>query len=287
MNIEPSPFSLTGFVKLVRLPNLLIIVLTQYAVAFFLISDTKSFEVLQDPFFHILALSTVIIASAGYMINDYYDVKIDLINKPERVIIGQDLKRRPIMILHVVLNAGGVTLGFLVSWKIGVLNFLSAGCLWFYSNQMKRWPFVGNLSVALLTSLSLFVVGIYFDTYTKLLMVYCFFALIMTLVREIIKDIEDQRGDQDFGCYTLPIALGMRKTKGIIFLMLAVLLLGVVAFLIKINNGRLLVYFSCLSIPFLYFLYKLAISDAKKHFSQLSLHAKLMMLSGILSMVFV
>ena len=137
---------------LIRLPNLIIIVLTQFFTAIFLIGTEQPFyHYLTDIRLYLLAFSTVLIASAGYIINDYYDIKIDYLNKPRRVVVGKRLSRRIAMVLHWGLSALGVLVGAFLSLRLGLINLVAVFILWFYSNYLKRMPFVGNVSVALLT----------------------------------------------------------------------------------------------------------------------------------------
>src|SRR5688572_18002076 len=135
---------LGSLLKLTRFGNLLIIGFAQYCTAVFLIDHTT----LKDFRFFILSVSTLLIAAAGYIINDYYDVKIDYINKPERVIIGRKITRRYAILFHVVLSMLGIMLGVHLSWRIGAINIISVFLLWLYSNNLKRLPFIGNLTVA-------------------------------------------------------------------------------------------------------------------------------------------
>src|SRR5690606_34862812 len=99
----------------------------------------------------LLVLSTLLIAAAGYIINDYYDVKIDYINKPKRVVVGRILKRRGVMVAHTILNFMGILIGFYLSIWVGIISVGSAFMLWWYSNQLKRLPFIGNFFIAVLT----------------------------------------------------------------------------------------------------------------------------------------
>lgn len=272
--------------KLSRFNNLIIIFITQYAGAIFLLnSDQTLFFVLGDFRFFMLVLGTVIIAAAGYYINDYYDIKIDLINKPERVIVGHTIKRRPVMIAHTTLNAIGIILGTLVSVWIGFIHLVCAFLLWWYSNQLKRWPFVGNFVVALLTGTTLLVLLAYYRSTNLLVITYSFFAFGITLIREIIKDIEDVEGDASYGGQTLPVMLGVRQTKMILFAIIALFFFSLIVFLLKVQNRYLLYYFGMLSVPFFYFLFKLLRADTKKHFAYLSSYCKWLIIAGILSMV--
>ena len=117
-------FSLSGFIKLTRFGNLLIIALAQYFTVLFLIADLSRWEnYIYSEKLLLISLSSILIAAAGYIINDYYDVKIDYINKPERIVVGKVIKRRVVMAAHIILNFTGIGLGFLISPLIAVINF--------------------------------------------------------------------------------------------------------------------------------------------------------------------
>jgi len=262
------------------------IAITQYLAAIFLIGPSSSFKAyLNDINLLLICLGTVLIAAAGYIINDYYDVKIDYINKPERVIVGNLLKRRVAMFIHLGLTLAGLVLGVLVSLKIALINLISATWLWAYSNQLKRMPFVGNFSVAMLSALAIAVVGIHYQTQDLLIYVYALFAFVISLIREIVKDLEDLKGDETFGCKTIPVIWGIRPTKSLIFLLLFLFALLLIDMLQKINNYHIYLYFAAMLVPALFFIYRLWVADTKKHFHQLSTYLKLFMASGILSMI--
>lgn len=272
--------------RLSRFNNLIIIFITQYAGAICLLNaDQSLWYVIGDLWFFSMVLSTVIIAAAGYYINDYYDIKIDLINKPDRVIVGNTIKRRPVMIAHTTLNAIGILMGALVSLWIGAVNLVCAFLLWLYSNQLKRMPLIGNFVVAALTGSTLLVLLVYYQTFDLLTMVYAIFAFGITLIREIIKDIEDMEGDANYDGRTLPVIWGMRRTKWFLFFILVPFVSCLVVFLLKVQNQYLLYYFGFLTLPFFHFLYLLAQADTKKHFAFLSSYCKWLIIAGILSMV--
>ena len=273
---------LQALVRLTRLWNLLIIGLAQYCAAGFLIS----YDSLFDPRLFLLVLSTVSIAAGGYSINDYYDVKIDLVNKPERVIVGNTLSRRTVLLLHTLLSVTGIVLGFALGWKIGLINFLSAFFLWLYSNALKRLPFIGNVLVALLTGTSIFVVNVLFEPMLAIVWVYALFALFITLIREIIKDIEDLKGDDTFGCRTLPIVWGIRPTKVFIYLLLLVFSGVVVAIHTRVTPLPVLFFIGFLFLPMGILVIWLTRADTRKDFYRLSQFCKIIMLAGIFSMAF-
>lgn len=267
--------------QVTRLWNLLIIVLAQYFTAFFLFD----INVFTNKRLFLLSLSCVFIAAAGYIINDYYDIKIDLINKPNRVVVGRILKRRVAIFWHSALNITGIGIGFLLSWQIGVINFLCAVLLWLYSNQLKRIAFVGNFSVALLAAISIFSLNLLFQENNLLVVAYAMFAFGFTLIREIIKDMEDMKGDSTFGCKTLPVVLGMRGTKYIIYLLSALFVssLSVLAYLF-VGDG-LTKFCLTLVVPLGILIFFLHRADTVHHFNQLSNYCKIVMLLGIFSMM--
>lgn len=279
--------SFWSLLKISRPLNLVIVAFAQLMTAYFLVETTrKGLPVLQDINLYLIILSTVILTAAGYMINDYYDVKIDYINKPDEVIIGKGMKRRVAIFLHSILNISGVGIGLIVSPRIAVINFIASFLLWLYSNSLKRLPFIGNFTVALLTGTAIWMIGYYYQKSELLVLTYAIFAFFINLIREIIKDIEDRQGDRKHGCRTLPIVFGFRNTKRIIFLIAISFVCAILVVTFKINNAQLYFYFSGLSILFFIFMYKIYMADRKAHFSQLSILSKMLMITGILSMAF-
>ncbi len=240
-----------AFLALTRPLNLLIIVLTMVTMRYGLLRGMlwpEGHELQQGlPEFIALVLSTVLIAAAGNVINDYFDTRIDRINKPDDVIVGRTVKRRIAMAGHLVLSVAGLLIGAWVAWRAGAMRLavipaFAIGALWSYSTTFKRRLFIGNGLVATLTALVPLTVGLYevpllesrygtsliatgvpsevAESYFKLLwagiLLYTVFAFATTLVRELQKDLADVRGDQADGCRTVPIVLGQRWAKGIV-----------------------------------------------------------------------
>ena len=274
---------IVSFARLTRVWNLLIIAFAQYCTAAFLID----WRTVLDWRLFILSSSTVAIAAAGYIINDYYDVKIDLVNKPERVVVGKSITRRYAILFHSLLSFLGVALGLILSWKIALVNFASANVLWLYSNNLKRQAFIGNLVVALLTGISIWLVDSLYKTGNLLILTYSGFAFFITLIREIIKDMQDLKGDNTFGCQTLPIVWGMRKTKNLIYVILAIFGVCVILLNQYFRNLPAHYFLLFLFVPALWFLFRLIRADTKKDYAWLSNFCKLILLLGIISMAFI
>ncbi len=280
-------FSFRGFLMLTRFPNLLIIALTQYMSAIFLAGyPHRWMDKLFNPELFLLSASTLMIAAAGYIINDYYDIKIDYVNKPDKVVVGKLVKRRIVLASHIVLNVLGIGIGFYLNLKVGALNFLAGFLLWVYSNRLKRMPLIGNITIAFLTAMAIAIIAVYYQQNVSLLMAYAVFAFSINLVREIIKDMEDIRGDMRFGSKTLPIIWGLRRTK--YFLFALIFLFVVILFFLsnQLGNHTLKLFFLILVIPIVYLIYLLYRADTQKRFHRLSTFCKILMLAGILSMTF-
>jgi 4-hydroxybenzoate polyprenyltransferase len=278
---------LKEFLYLIRFPNLLLIILSQALVQASLLSPGLDWARIAEPGFLMLTLATVCVAAAGYIINDYYDVKIDAINKPERVVVGKAIRRRPAMFTHMVLSFAGVALGFWLSIAVGLINLGAVLLLWGYSARFKKMPLVGNVVIALLGASMLLVVAVYAGKLNKITISYAVFAFLISLIREIIKDMEDVRGDASFDCRTLPIVLGIRRAKYVLYPIIAIFqaFLLVVIFHPVTNLGFDVYMLLFVLIPCIWMIVKLVRADKKRDFTFLSNLGKLIMLTGILSML--
>ncbi|CAH0994272.1 1,4-dihydroxy-2-naphthoate octaprenyltransferase [Emticicia aquatica] len=280
--------TLKAFFRLIRSRNILIVVLNQYMVRIFLIGPKENWlDYLLDYKQFMIVLATISIAAAGYIINDYFDVKIDLINKPQEVIIGKYFKRRKAMFIHQIFNFMGLAIGFLLSLKVFLVNFLAIAALWFYSERFKRKAFIGNFLVAFLTAFSLSILSIYYQKNILLVNIYALFAFFISLIREIIKDMEDIRGDARYGCRTLPIIWGIRRTKILLYSFIVSFVIILISMAYSLQNQYLIILFSLGILPFSWLINKLYWADKRKDFSFLSRVCKIIMLFGIGSMIFV
>jgi 4-hydroxybenzoate polyprenyltransferase len=275
-----------GLLRLIRLPNLLIIALCQALVYWFLIPDTVKHS--ERPGSVLLVITaTLLVAAAGYVINDYYDLKIDRVNKPERITVGRVVTRRKAMLGHLGLSAAGLLAALFCGWPTAFITALSAGLLWLYSAQLKKRPLIGNLAVALLAAAAVLVVGVYFREVNQWVLGFAGFSFLISLIREIIKDLEDREGDASFRCRTLPIVAGVVITKWVVGVLLLSYVLGLAWALPHLPDLLRWYTIVLLLLPALYFAWRLYYADRKAHFRHLSLISKLLMLAGIIAMTLV
>jgi 4-hydroxybenzoate polyprenyltransferase len=277
---------INGSVRLVRMTNLIIIVITQYFTRILLIGPRHEWKsIVMDPTMFLLSVSTVCIAAAGYIINDYFDIKIDIVNKPERVVVGRYLKRRWAMGAHQVLNILGALIGLYVSPWIFLINILCITLLWFYSERYKRLPFIGNFIVASLTGMTLLMLTILFPANRDLVFIYAIFSFFISMIREIVKDMEDMKGDAAHGCRTIPIIWGIAKTKKFLYVWIVLLILTMFVMASSLKNPTLLFLFVILLIPIGMLTFVLFRADTRRNFRKLSSLCKLIMLLGLLTMI--
>lgn len=275
--------------RLVRLPNLLIIVLTLTLVQACLLAPADPLPALLDVRFGLVALATLCVAAAGNIINDYYDVKIDAINRPGTLVVGQAVGRRSAMMAHLVLSFEGVVVAGAMSRLVGLVTLGAVLLLWGYSARFKRVALLGNLSIAALTAASVLLPELLRRTGSSAVWAYALAAFLLTVVREIIKDIEDMRGDAQHDCRTLPIVVGVARSKwvaGAFLLVLLALVAG--AALASFGGGqwRLALWLiGAVLGPGVLLGRQLLRADRRRDFARLSLLCKLVMLGGVLSML--
>lgn len=312
-----SQFS--SYMRLMRWNNLVIIIITQLAIRYLVIAPILSLMnlslQLSTVTFAFLVLASVCIAAAGYVINDYFDIKTDAINKPNRPLVGKKVSRRASIALHFWLNTAGVASGLYVSYIVHVFSFalifpLAAGLLWFYSVSYKRQLLVGNILVAVLTGIvpmlvlifelpllnkaylsDLINLGLNLNVLIYWVGGFSFFAFILTLIREIVKDMEDFEGDSVVGRNSLPLAFGLQSSKWVVILLSMLTVFALVYLFITrlmfLPDGGF-DYFSLaylvtfVLLPFLFMIARLFVAKVKTDYTRISNYAKFIMLGGIL-----
>lgn len=263
--------------------------------------------------FIFLTAATVMIAAGGYIINDYFDTKSDMINRPDNVVVGTDVSRGNALAWHLGLNIVACILGAMVSLRIGVWVFafffpFVSGLLWFYSSTYKKMFLLGNVIVALLTGLipllpvayeipgqmatdNVMIVNGVYDLNLLFYWAGAFgiFAFVTTIYREIIKDIEDSDGDREIGRSTVPVVIGVMASKIVIVVLIACTIAALVVVWHKFLCDTIsAIYFGVMLIlPLIFLAYKVLTMKEKKQYHFAANFAKLIMLAGILFLLVV
>ena len=306
---------MSAYLKIVRLPNLLIIILTQGLFRFCVIEPFFGLGSAQPSMeyfdFGLLVLSTLLIASGGYVINDYYDLQIDQINKPAKTIAGKSIPLKNLKTYYYILNLAGILSGFWLAFRIhyillGFIFPIVAIMLWYYSSAYQKTVLAGNLIISFLSGLSLLIVWIFEIfallsdplTYVEVVnqlkpvgwiaLAYTAFAILVSLVREILKDTEDMKGDTDFGFRTLPIVFGIITARKVAASLagLVILALAVYQYYLYVNGFNLVFWYLVIAVQSLlfYLVFHILKASSKDDFHYLSNVTKIIMVAGILSM---
>ena len=294
-----------SFFQLIRYKNLLMVLLTMILTKYALINSFISNPSLTSIDFIILSLSILFITAGGYIINDLYDIEADTINKPLKVYISKSISKKNAWVIYILSSTLGVILGIYLSVikNSDFLSFYFIGTtllLFLYSVLLKKQVFIGNLCISLLVALPIYLLY-KFDSNSKTIsnilqyfflsiavFYYMFFAFLTTMIREIIKDIEDINGDYTVKLKTLPILIGKTRARNISIFLSVVLLLFL--FLVSSNYFISKKYFLgtimlMISIIVVHFIFKSWNASTKKQFHYLSNLMKLIMFIGILSMI--
>ncbi|MFY0483865.1 geranylgeranylglycerol-phosphate geranylgeranyltransferase [Flavobacterium sp. PLA-1-15] len=298
------------FLKLIRYQNLLMIALMQLIFKYGFLDLQNIPLALNDWQYLLLILTTVLLAGGGYLINNIFDKETDNINKPDDVVVGKFISEDKAFNTYIAFNIVGVGIGFYLANVIGKPAFalvfiLISAVLYLYASSLKQSLLIGNVIVALLTSFTVIIIGI-FNLYPlitpdnqaflgllfKVLLDYAIFAFIINFIREIVKDLEDVNGDYNQGMNTLPIALGVTRTVRVVFLLSfipIVILLYYVNEYYFINELYIATIYCLLLIvaPLIYFTVKSASAKNKQDFHHLSQVLKFVLFFGILSALIV
>lgn len=299
--------SIAAFFRLIRWQNLVFIVLTQ--LLFYYCIYAPRFPESDHSFTLIwLIIASVFIAAAGYIINDYFDLDIDQINKPTKNVLNRSISRRWAILMHLVLSFAGVIATAIAlsfgKWHLVAANIVCVMLLWLYSTSFKRQAVIGNVVISLLTAwtiLILFFAVVPVDaalgtqdqrniSFFRISFMYAAFAFIISLIREAVKDVEDIEGDRRGGCKTLPIVAGLTATK--IYITVWILVLTAALCILQLYILQFgwwwAVFYSIafVIIPMIYLFFQHRKAKTTSDFAVLSSLTKWIMLSGIISMVF-
>lgn len=308
---------ISAFLRLIRWPNLLFIVLTQWLFVYAIIGSKTDLGMpshFHPNIFCLLVIATVFIAAAGYIINDYFDLNIDSINKPAKLVIDKLIKRRWAIMWHVMLSVAGVAISFYIDYKagtywLGLTNLVCVFLLFGYSITLKKKLLSGNMLISLLTAWVILVVffqypafiqfqdahenlirSTYHSSLTRISFLYAGFTFVISLIREVLKDMEDREGDEKYGCHTMPIQWGIPASKVFVAVWIIVLIavLVIVQFYVLPFGWWWSALYCLLLIilPLVLVLKKLYQASIAADYHRLSVYVKMIMLTGILSMLF-
>lgn len=285
---KPLTYTLLGMLSVMRGYNILVVVIAQYLASIFIFSPNLPLKtLLLDLDLFITVLATSLVIAAGYIINNFYDAEVDLINKPLKTKIDNFVSQKAKLRGYFTLNFTGFFLSFIVSWRAALFFAIYIFLIWLYSHKLKKTPVVGVLGASILAMLPFFVIFVYYKNISEIIFTHAAFLFFIILIRELIKDLENIKGDFVFNYQTIPVVYGERFTK-ILITIIVLLALNPVYFLWKypeIGLMKYYFYFVFLNlIGFNFFLWK---ANTKKDYNLLHNLLKIIIVLGVFSLALI
>jgi len=258
-------FKLFSLFSIVRGYNILIIIIAQYLTSIYILAPQLSIkEILFDFNLFMIVLASATAIASGYIINNFYDSEKDLINRPNKSILDRLVGRRTKLNFYFILNFLSLVSALFVSYKAALFFFLFIFGIWFYSHKLKKYPFIGNLVAATLAVIPLFAVFIYYKNFDLVIFVHATFLFIIISMRELVKDLENLKGDLLQNYRTIPVIYGSLVSKKILTFLSILALLPTYLLIVKFDIGAMDFYFLGSIIALLIFVILLWKSNKKQ-----------------------
>lgn len=284
----PLYFKFLSLLSVVRGYNIVIVVIAQYLAAIFIFSPQKSLRfVLLNLHLYFIVLATICVIAAGYIINNFYDSETDLINRPFKSKLDRIVSQSTKLKIYFFLNFVGVLISYLVSWRAAVFFSSYIFLIWLYSHKLKKYPLTGLIIGAILSITPFFAIFVFYKNFSEVIFIHAAFLFFILLIRELIKDLENLKGDFAQNYNTIPVKYGEYFTKLLITAMI-ILTLNPIYFLFKYPEiGKMTYYFYAAMGVLTIFLILLWKANQKKHYILLHNLLKLLILAGIFSLTLV
>ena len=276
-----------SLLSVIRGYNILVLILAQYLVSIFIFSPEKSIgSVIFDLDFLYIVLASVCAVAAGYIINNFYDHKVDIINRPVKTGLDNYVKQSTKLRLYFFLNFIGFLFGLFVSLKAGLFFATYIFGIWFYSHKLKKYPFTGLFSATILTVMPFFAIFIYYKNFSEIIFIHAIFLFLVIMVRELIKDLQSMKGAIANNYDTFPVVYGEKKTKKLSVLLLLLTLIPVFILFDYPALSYMKYYFYLALVTLLFVAVYLWKSNKRSHYRFLHNVLKLLLLIGVFSLVF-
>ena len=286
--------------SVVRGYNIPIIVLAQYLSAIFILAPEKrALDILLDFNLFLIVFASAITIASGYIINNFYDSQKDLINRPNKSMLDRLVSQKTKLSVYFVLNFTGALMALLVSWRAFLFFSGYIFLLWFYSHKIKKYAIIGNLMAALLAVLPFFAILFYFynqisfeeienhRSHFTIISSHAMFLFLLLLIREMIKDLENLKGDLANDYQTIPILYNETVSKQIITVLTFLTVLPVYVLINIYDVGYMDIYFYSCFIVMLFFLMYLWRSNSKEQYLLLHNVLKFLIVCGVFCIVLI
>ena len=274
--------------SVVRGYNILIIVLAQYLASIYILAHDKPLKVvLLDLNLLMLVLASAATIAGGYIINNFYDSEKDLINRPNKSKLDRLVSQNTKLSFYFVLNFSAVIMASYVSFNAVIFFSVYIFGIWFYSHKLKKLPFIGNLTSAILTITPFFAIFLYYKNFESVIFVHAIFLFLMISMRELTKDLENMKGDLLLGYKTIPVVYGEKASKLMLTVLIVLTSIPVYLLLNRYDVGHMYVFFYLSVVLLVIFLVLLWKSNTKTHYLILHNILKFIILTGVFSIVLI
>ncbi|MDG5490280.1 geranylgeranylglycerol-phosphate geranylgeranyltransferase [Psychroserpens sp. SPM9] len=274
--------------SVVRGYNILIIVIAQYLTSIYILAHDKPLKsILFDINLLMLVLASAATIAAGYIINNFYDSEKDLINRPNKSKLDRLVSQNTKLSFYFVLNFSAVIMASYVSFNAVLFFSVYIFGIWFYSHKLKKLPFIGNLTSAVLTILPFFAIFLYYKNFETVIFVHAVFLFLMISMRELTKDLENMKGDLLLNYKTIPIVYGEKASKVMLSLLILLTSIPVYLLLYRYDVGHMDLFFYLSVILLLIFLLLLWKSNTKTHYLILHNILKFIIVAGVFCIVLI
>jgi 4-hydroxybenzoate polyprenyltransferase len=274
--------------SVVRGYNVWVVALAQYLSAIFILATNKrALDVLLDLKLFLIVMASSLTIASGYIINNFYDSKKDLINRPRKAMLDRLVSQGTKLKVYFSINLFVAFIASFISWRAVLFFSAYIFIIWYYSHKLKKFPFIGNLVAALLAVLPFFGVLMYYKNFYDVIFAHATFLYLLILIREFVKDLENIEGDLVVDYKTIPVLFGENAAKYTIsFLTLSSII--PVYFLIDVFDvGYMDIYFYTSYLILIFFLLKLWKSKTKQEFVKLHFLIKLIIVAGVFCIVLI
>ncbi|WP_188621881.1 geranylgeranylglycerol-phosphate geranylgeranyltransferase [Flavobacterium suaedae] len=274
--------------SVVRGYNILVIAMAQYISAVFILDrERRALDVILDFNLFLIVLASSLTIASGYIINNFYDAQKDLINRPKKSMLDRLVSQKTKLYVYFTLNFVVAFLALLVSWRAFIFFSGYIFLIWFYSHKLKKYPVIGNLTAAFLAVLPFFGILMYFKNFYEVIFAHATFLYLLILTRELIKDLENVKGDFVNNYRTIPVMFGEKTSKQIITLLIFFTIIPVYLLVAEYDVGYMDIYFYAGMIVIIYFLTRLWKAKSKKQYLELHNILKFLIVAGVFSIVLI
>lgn len=230
--------------SVVRGYNILIIVVAQYLASVYILAHHLPLrKVVFDVNLLMIVLASAATIAGGYIINNFYDSEKDLINRPIKSKLDRLVSQNTKLSFYFVLNFVSVIMASYVSFKAVIFFSIYIFAIWFYSHKLKRLPFIGNLTSAILTITPFFAIFMYYKNFETVIFLHAIFLFLLISMRELTKDLENIAGDLTQNYHTIPIVYGEAVSKQMLTVLAILTLIPIYFLLFKYQIGYMYIYF--------------------------------------------